>query len=103
MAKKYDIVVTSTYESGGETKKRYTNIGAVFETDKGLSIKIESLPVGWNGWANCYEPKERDERRESPRQPQRSAAPAGGGGFEGMDDDIPFANPLRSRALCLAC
>ena len=36
------------------------------------------------------------------RQPQRSAAPAGGGGFEDMDSDVPFANPLRSRALCLA-
>ncbi len=28
---------------------------------------------------------------------------SGGGGFADMDDDIPFANPLRSRALCLAC
>ena len=45
----------------------------------------------------------RQPSRAAPaRQPQRSAAPAGGGGFEDMDDDIPFANPLRSRALCLA-
>ena len=29
-------------------------------------------------------------------------APAGGGGFEDMDSDVPFANPLRSRGLCLA-
>ena len=43
------------------------------------------------------------EEREAPRQPQRSAAPAGGGGFEDMTDDIPFSDPLRSRALCLAC
>ena len=45
-----------------------------------------------------------DERQPSRAAParQRSAAPAGGGGFEDMDDDIPFANPLRSRALCLA-
>ena len=35
------------------------------------------------------------------RQPQRSA-PAGGGFEDMVDDDIPFANPLRSRALCLA-
>jgi single-strand DNA-binding protein len=40
--------------------------------------------------------------------PQRRPAPApaprqaGGSGFDDMDDDIPFANPLRSRALCLA-
>ena len=44
---------------------------------------------------------ERQPSRAAPaRQPQRSA-PAGGG-FEDMDSDVPFANPLRSRALCLA-
>ena len=46
---------------------------------------------------------ERQPSRAAPaRQPQRSAAPAGGGGFEDMDSDVPFANPLRSRGLCLA-
>ena len=45
---------------------------------------------------------ERQPSRAAPaRQPQRSAAPAGGG-FEDMESDVPFANPLRSRALCLA-
>jgi len=38
----------------------------------------------------------------APRQaaPQRTAAPAAGG-FADMDDDIPFANPMASRAFCL--
>lgn len=46
---------------------------------------------------------ERQPSRAAPaRQAQRSAAPAGGGGFEDMDSDVPFANPLRSRALCFA-
>ncbi len=45
---------------------------------------------------------DRQPSRATPaRQPQRSAAPAGGG-FEDMDSDVPFSNPLRSRGLCLA-
>jgi len=44
------------------------------------------------------------KRDEAPRQePQRQAAkPAGGGGFEDMNDDIPFANAMRGAARCLA-
>lgn len=38
--------------------------------------------------------------------PQRSApaapAPRAPSGFEDMSDDIPFANPMRSRAFCLS-
>ena len=35
--------------------------------------------------------------------PQRQATkPAGGGGFEDMDDDIPFSNAMRGAARCLA-
>lgn len=34
---------------------------------------------------------------------RHTGSQTGGSGFEDMDDDIPFANPLRSRVLCLAC
>jgi single-strand DNA-binding protein len=67
------------------------------------------------------------DRRDVPQQPQRQAAPQqsrqappqrqaapaqrqaqapagrGGSGFENMDDDIPFNDPMSSRAFCLAC
>lgn len=74
MGKKYDIVVTIKDERSD--KPRYQNIGAVFETSKGLAIKIEAIPVGWNGWANLYEPKPR-EQRPAQQQPE-------------LDDDRPF-------------
>jgi hypothetical protein len=61
MAKVYDVVVTQRYERNGEEKKRYINIGSVFEGDKGMSIKLDSVPVGWDGWAQFYEPKPREE------------------------------------------
>lgn len=36
------------------------------------------------------------------RPAQQAPQPAGGGGFEDMDDDIPFANAMRGAARCLA-
>lgn len=87
--------------------QQVTVIGTVSErefTDK-EGNKRKSMDVRVNDIA--LQGGKRDEGDRQPsraaRQPQRSAAPAGGGGFEGMDDDVPFANPLRSRALCLAC
>ena len=84
MAKKFDVVaVTGKYtDNGGNEKKRYTNIGVVFESDKGLSIKLESIPVGWDGWASFYVPKGKDEPA-----PIKSAPAIAG---EGFDDPVPF-------------
>ncbi|NWF46138.1 single-stranded DNA-binding protein [Hydrogenophaga sp. D2P1] len=44
-------------------------------------------------------PAPRPEQRSAPAQPP---AQANSGGFEDMDDDIPFRNVLKSRAFCLA-
>ena len=73
MAKKiYDAVATvGTYKDrNGEEKKRYVNVGSVFENDKGqLSLKLDSVPVGneWSGWVGFFEPKERDgQQRQEP-------------------------------------
>ncbi len=87
--------------------QQVTVVGTVSErewTDK-EGNKRKSMDVRVNDIALQGGKREEGERQPSrtARQPQRSAAPAGGGGFEDMDDDIPFANPLRSRALCLAC
>lgn len=63
MAKKlYDVVATIREE--GKDKPRYINMGSVIQTDKGLCMKLESVPVGWNGWANFYEPKPRQDKQD---------------------------------------
>lgn len=56
MSKKFDVVaITGKYQDrDGNEKNRYTNIGVVIETSKGLSLKLESVPVGWDGWAGLY-------------------------------------------------
>jgi|GEM_PF-1855240 len=40
--------------------------------------------------------------QESQPAPVPSQQPTGGGGFSDMDSDIPFSDPLKSRAFCLA-
>jgi len=105
MAKKiYDAVATigEYKDRNGETKKRYVNVGSVFENDKGqLSLKLDAVPVGqdWSGWISFFEPKERDGHRnpqggrDVPASEARRA-PAGQTSMHGADDgddsEIPF-------------
>jgi hypothetical protein len=96
--KRYDVVaVTGSYtDRNGVEKRRYMNCGAVFETEKGLSLKIEAIPVGFDGWFQLYEP--RTEQQTPAQQPQhafrrpaaanRQASQAAVN--EDFEDDIPF-------------
>ena len=71
MAKLYDIrAVTGTYEKDGETKKRYATIGAVLETKNGgQMIKLDTLPVSWDGFAYLNEPYEKDKPNDISDKP----------------------------------
>lgn len=64
--KVYDVVaVTGEYtDRDGNTKKKYMNCGAVFQTDKGMSIKLEVLPIEFNGWLSLYEPKQKQNNND---------------------------------------
>ena len=81
MAKVYDVVATvGEYETKtGEKKKKYMNIGSVVETKNGLSLKLESVPLNWEGWAGLYQPKEREQVKQSDKQSS-----------DDFKDDIPF-------------
>ena len=89
--KRYDVVaVTGSYtDRNGVEKRRYLNCGAVFETDKGLSQKLEAVPLGSEGWFQLYEP-----RTEAP--PQQTGRPHASRHGEpeqaeaDFEDDIPF-------------
>lgn len=60
MGLKYEATVTQRYEQNGEEKKRYIRVGAVFETAKGLSLKLDAVPVNFDGWIQFYVPKPKD-------------------------------------------
>lgn len=76
--KVYDVIaVTGEYQNNfGETKKRYQKCGVVFQGERGLSMKLEALPVGneWNGWLFLAEPR---DNREQSRGGGGYSAPAG--------------------------
>lgn len=77
MALKFKIKAkTGTYtDKQGQQKNAYREIGAVFEKEGQLSAKLETIPVGWDGFMYLNVPEER------PAQGQ------GGGGASGS---IPF-------------
>lgn len=81
MAKlKYEVSVA---QKGKDDKTYWRRIGVVLQSDKGFSLKLESIPVGWDGWAQLFEPKPREETRPAPAAKQP-------GSFDQMDDDIPW-------------
>ena len=69
---------TGSYtDRDGNEKSRWTKCGVVFESSNGLSLKLESVPVGndWNGFFSLFEPKPRTQ--PAPASPE-------------FDDDVPF-------------
>lgn len=90
--KLYDLAVkTGEYQDReGNTKGRYENIGAVMRNDNGqfMMLKRTFNPAGVDGkgdsiLVSMFEPKARDDNRQSPR-------PSQGGGNHDLDDSIPF-------------
>lgn len=48
--------VTGKYMKDGKEKNRYTKIGTLFATPhlSHMSIKLEALPIGGDGWLNIF-------------------------------------------------
>ncbi len=81
---KYEVcAVVGKRKVNGEEKPIWHKCGVIIETDKGLRLKLEAMPVfapGSEGWFSLFEPKPKDE---APRQQTKS----GGNDF---DDDLGF-------------
>jgi hypothetical protein len=82
VSKVYDVVaVTGTYTKDGVEKPIWKNCGVVVKTEKGLSMKLDLVPVGeWSGWFKLFEPKAKEEQPPKPAE-----TPAAD-----FDSDIPF-------------
>jgi hypothetical protein len=67
MSKQFEVVaVTGKYtDKDGNEKSRYMTIGAVIQTKNGLMLKLEGVPVGWDGWAYLNEPQPKEQRTHS--------------------------------------
>lgn len=67
MGIKYELIAnggTYTNKEGSE-KKRWIKCGVVLETERGLSLKLESVPVNFDGWMILSEPREKPINNDS--------------------------------------
>lgn len=81
--------------SGTVTEREYQKDGT---THKAMEIRVQDVAL--QGGRRDAAPA---QQNTAPRPVQGAARPAaGGGGFEDMDDDVPFSDPMKRRAFALA-
>lgn len=90
MTRKYEVTaITGKYQDrDGNEKSRYQTIGAVIETKNGPMLKLESVPIGWDGWAYLNEPKAREDQPQ--RQGGQTRQTATRQSRDEYGDDPPF-------------
>ncbi|WP_370867838.1 hypothetical protein [Phenylobacterium sp.] len=87
--------VTGTYtDRDGNEKKRYVNVGTLFQyEDGGFALKLDSIPVGqgWNGFVSFFDLKPRDggQAGGGQRTSQQASKPREDFSAD-LDDEIPF-------------
>lgn len=67
-----NIVVPEQYTVKGEEKTKWNNIGSIIEIEKDgkkyQKVKLNNVPIGWDGWAYLFDPKpyegKKDNRKE---------------------------------------
>lgn len=69
---------TYTDKKTGQQKTSYTIVGSVIESSNGRSYKLDTVPVGFDGWLFEADLPEKREYGVS----KSASAPA--------DDDVPF-------------
>jgi sulfur relay (sulfurtransferase) DsrC/TusE family protein len=89
MPKLYDLSAPNgTYvdRETGEEKTSWIRCGAVIEKANGKkAVKLEALPIEFNGWLNCTEPRSPvQQAAKSAGQPDPYAHP------DDPNDSIPF-------------
>jgi hypothetical protein len=61
------VATIGKYTKDGVEKKRYLQIGTLFQQDDGsLSLKLEGIPVGpeWSGWVSFYDLEKKETKQE---------------------------------------
>lgn len=72
----------------GEEKTRWLRCGVLLQTDKGLRIKLDCVPVTeWDGWLSVFEEREGDRQGSTEKR-----APAASESVPSGDpsDELPF-------------
>ena len=92
MAKKLGDVMCpiGKYIRDGEEKTQWLKCGVLLETDNGMRLKLDAMPVNpGEGWFSIFEPREQAPQQQGFRD-RKPAAPAAQVAPSNDDDDIPF-------------
>ena len=75
---------SGTYkDKQGNEKSSYVRCGVILETKNGEAIKLEALPVNFDGWLYMHDPEPREARPDAKKDPARH--------FDDLKDEpIPF-------------
>lgn len=74
---------SGTYkDKQGNEKSTYVRCGVILETKNGEAIKLEALPVNFDGWLYLHDPDPKEPKPEGKPDPTRH--------FDDMKQDIPF-------------
>lgn len=89
------VVANGKYkDKDGNEKNSYLTVGRIIETKNGSMIKMDSIPVGWDGWAYMNDPKPRDGSSGEPSKAQNTHSQQKANGYQqqsgDIDDDLPF-------------
>jgi hypothetical protein len=60
--KKFDVCYLQKGKNEGD-KGFWKNIGVVLENEKGMFLKLETLPIGWDGFASFFTPKPKEGKK----------------------------------------
>ena len=108
MAVKYKIQAQGEEykDAKGQTKRRVVDMGVVMDTKNGFMLKLNAIPVGWDGWAYLNPTEQYPQRsqgnerqdaararngyEQADRRPSTAYNRGGGNGFEDPDEDIPY-------------
>lgn len=55
---RFDVKFAKRYKKDNVEKTQWIKIGSAFKSDKGISIALDTIPVGpWDGRLSLFEPK----------------------------------------------
>lgn len=91
------------YVEGRIKTRKYTDKDGIEKYATDIIANEMQMLGGREDGGGSEQPTPHPAQRPAPRQEApRQAASSGGGGFSDMDDDIPFTDPMKSRAFSLS-
>jgi hypothetical protein len=83
---RYDVITKNgTYTKDGIEKTKWLKVGVCMDTKQNsLAIKLDSLPINFDGWLSLAEPKQKDNFNPKGNDEMPRSSPSD------LDDQIPF-------------